>query len=81
MTDVRTLVERRCAVPDDWKEEYKDDVDVERRRAANNGHDGSEEDQVLFTKGAAVPMEQVDWHWKGWLAYGISPISGRQRRG
>jgi putative DNA primase/helicase len=75
MKDVHTLVERRCAMPDDWKEHLKDDVDVERREAsrtrpANNGYDGTEEDQVLLIKGATLPMEPVDWHWKGHLAYG-----------
>ena len=75
---MRNLVEWRCAVSDDWKEEFKDDVEAARREAskgsrtppANNGHDGSKEDQVLLIKGATLPMEQVDWHWKGHLAYG-----------
>jgi putative DNA primase/helicase len=73
---MRNLVEWRCAVSDDWKEKFKDDVDNERRKAsrirpANNGHDGSkEEDQVLLINGDTLNMEPVDWHWEGYLAYG-----------
>ena len=64
-------------MPDDWKDELKNDVDAARREAsrgsrtpAENGHDDKEEDQTLLSNGDELTMEPIDWHWKGHLAYG-----------